>query len=127
MSFVLAASIAAAVSAAIMIMCIRTLLLRSRQVTVEPPAFLPLAEEEVAGRLSRAVQFRTVSGETGPVDPDQFVALYAFLSESFPLVHSALKIETVNRYSRLYEWTGYDAALDPVLLLAHMDVVEPGS
>src|SRR5439155_10228031 len=41
----------------------------------------------------------------------------------------ALKREIISDYSLLYTWQGQDLSLEPVILLAHMDVVpvQPGS
>jgi carboxypeptidase PM20D1 len=45
------------------------------------------------------------------------------LAKTYPLVHSKLKREVVNGYSLLYTWQGTRADLDPVMLMAHQDVV----
>ena len=49
--------------------------------------------------------------------------MHAYLAEAFPKVQASLKREVVNDYSLLYTWTGSDAALPPIIFLAHMDVV----
>ncbi|KAJ6553553.1 hypothetical protein DFH09DRAFT_988122 [Mycena vulgaris] len=59
------------------------------------------------------------------VDPrwDVFGELHAYLAQAFPLVHARLKLRKINTYGLLYEWTGADDSLKPVLLAAHQDVV----
>ncbi|MEI6735055.1 MAG: M20/M25/M40 family metallo-hydrolase, partial [Comamonadaceae bacterium] len=82
------------------------------------------------GRLSAAVQIRTVSyGPASSVKEDNSPAFHKLLQDSFPLIHAALKREIVNGSSLLYTWQGSDPSLAPVLLTAHFDVVpvEPGT
>ena len=45
------------------------------------------------------------------------------LEETYPLVHQKLKREVVNGYSLLYTWQGSRADLEPVMVMAHQDVV----
>ncbi|KAJ7180527.1 hypothetical protein C8R46DRAFT_1210873 [Mycena filopes] len=78
--------------------------------------------------LAGAVQVPTeVFDAMPPVgqDPrwDVFAPFHEYLLEAFPLVHSTLTLTKVNTYGLLYEWTGSDKSLKPVLLAAHQDVV----
>jgi carboxypeptidase PM20D1 len=45
------------------------------------------------------------------------------LQETYPLVHQNLMHELVHGFSLLYTWQGTRADLDPVMLMAHQDVV----
>lgn len=77
-----------------------------------------------ADRLARALAFATIADADPARSPEApFRALAEHLRLSFPLVHSALTVEAVNRDSLLYTWRGADAALAPVLLAGHLDVV----
>lgn len=77
-----------------------------------------------AAHLSRAVTFRTVSGQDDGAMPDaEFEGLEQFLDDAYPRVHASLTKERVARHSLLYEWRGRDQTLKPLLLLAHLDVV----
>ena len=80
-------------------------------------------------RLSRALQIQTVSSEAASPSPASLEAFHAFLAQSFPRVHSALKVEPVAGGSLLFTWPGTDAAAPALLLTAHQDVVpvEAGS
>ncbi|HEX2999810.1 MAG TPA: M20/M25/M40 family metallo-hydrolase, partial [Armatimonadota bacterium] len=89
-----------------------------------------------AGHLGRAVQSQTISNESAdPIDSGSyarvqaFVSLHKALQDMYPRVYRGLNIEMLNNFSLLYTWQGADTSLQPVLLLAHMDVVpaEPGS
>ncbi|KZP26579.1 carboxypeptidase S [Athelia psychrophila] len=59
------------------------------------------------------------------VDPrwEVFGPFHDFLLQSFPLIHSTLKVTKVNTYGLVYHWQGSDADLKPILLAAHQDVV----
>lgn len=108
----------------------RGLLFRSRQLLVNSVDLDYPKPAGPAGRLARAVQFKTVSYQDhDKVDFTQFEALRQFLETSYPRVHASLKHEVVADHSLLYAWEGSQPALPPVLLLAHQDVVpvEPGT
>ncbi|WP_353828019.1 M20/M25/M40 family metallo-hydrolase [Agromyces sp. SYSU T0242] len=73
-------------------------------------------------RLARMVRLETVSAELeqrGPADFDRFRDL---LAELYPLVHAELALERVTDLGLLYHWRGTGDG-DPVVLMAHFDVV----
>lgn len=83
-----------------------------------------------AGRLGEAIRFETVSRTAGVVeDPAAFRAFQAWLAQTYPLTHRAMRLERVRDFTLLYTLPGADARLAPMLLLAHQDVVpvEPGT
>jgi len=87
-------------------------------------ADLAVDEAKVADHLARAIRIQTISSEaTGPAPVEAFTALHAALAEMFPRAHQALRREVVAERSLLYTLEGSDPALEPVLLLAHLDVV----
>jgi carboxypeptidase PM20D1 len=102
---------------------VRAVSLPSRQLVVEPVP--PMAVDPgAAGRLARAVTFRTVSyQDPAETDPEQFRALHRYLEASFPGVHRTLRRELVSELSLLFTWTGRDPAARPLLFLSHLDVV----
>jgi carboxypeptidase PM20D1 len=102
----------------------------SRQVDVPPAPPLAVDQRAVAERLAGAVRFQTISSfEDARLNEDQFRGLQAYLQQSFPRLHAALRRETVGDLSLLYTWQGSDAAAPPILLMAHQDVVRisPGT
>jgi len=108
----------------------RTASFRSRQPEVIPVAVEPLDTAALARRLAGALRFKTVSfQDSTQFDAREFEGLHRYLRDSFPKLHAALKLEKVNGYGLLYEWTGSDPGLAPLVLLAHQDVVpvEPGT
>lgn len=97
--------------------------LSSRQMDVKPIAPLPLERDAVAARLAGALKFRTISdAASGDINADQFVAMQAYLEQSFPRLHATLKREMIG-HSMLFTWQGSDPKARPVMWLAHQDVV----
>jgi carboxypeptidase PM20D1 len=83
----------------------------------------------VAGRLSEAVKFRTISWQAGAPAADISASEAAFLGFrdwmeiTYPHVTKTLTREIVGNFSVLYTWRGSDPTLKPILLMSHMDVV----
>ncbi len=87
-------------------------------------AAIAVDSDAAARRLGAAIQIRTISRTEGVVeDPAAFQALHVLLAREYPRVHAAMQHEIVAGHSLLFTWRGADAALAPILLLAHQDVV----
>ena len=106
-----------------------------RTETYEPPAAVdlsavklapasPVDVQKAAARLGEAVRFRTISNQN-PADNDwtQWDQLHAWLQVTYPAAHAAMTREVVAGHGLVYTWTGSDAALAPIVLMAHQDVV----
>lgn len=80
-----------------------------------------------AEHLGEAIRFRTIT--VAPGDPREgqegpWLEMQAWMEETYPDFHAAANKETIpGGYSLLYTWAGSDAGLDPILLMAHQDVV----
>jgi carboxypeptidase PM20D1 len=86
--------------------------------------------QKAAGHLAAAVRCPTVShGDASPVEQAAFKALHKALEDMYPLLHATASKTLIGDYSLVYRWEGTDPELDPVLFLAHQDVVpaDPGS
>ncbi len=108
----------------------RTFTFPSRQPQVAPVPVEPLDTAALAQRLAGALRFKTVSyQDSSQFDAREFDGFQLYLRTTFPRLHAALKLEKVNGYGLLYEWTGSDPNRPPIVLLAHQDVVpvEPGT
>ncbi len=83
--------------------------------------------EGAAERLSRGVQFPTISNQDrNDFDVEAFEGYHAYLERAYPNVHKALKRERLGNprpYSLLYTWEGKDPTLPPAVFMAHQDVV----
>jgi carboxypeptidase PM20D1 len=103
---------------------VRTLVFSWRQRSLEPVEGVPVDADIVAEHLAAAVRCQTAPlDDIGTPDPGAFRQLHQLLAECYPLVHQKLKREVVNGYSLLYTWQGSRGDLEPVMLMAHQDVV----
>lgn len=92
---------------------------------------LDAQSEGVAELLAEAIRLPTVSlGEATAPSPGEaqaqgeaFVRLHQLLATRLPLVHAQLRREVVENFSLLYTWAGSEPELEPLVLLAHFDVV----
>lgn len=105
--------------------------------TLMVPVYTPVAAKEVfafdanvvAQHLADAVKFRTISWQDGAPAEDvaasgaAFVAFRDWIEATYPNVAKTLTREIIGGYSLLYTWKGSDAALKPILLMSHADVV----
>ncbi len=96
----------------------------SRQLNVPAIAVLAVDEAGAAARLGEAVRLRTLSSrDDAALNADQFRQLHALLQARFPKTHAALTREVVGGLSLLYTWQGSNPKAQPILLMAHQDVV----
>ncbi|MDX5331079.1 MAG: M20 family peptidase [Caulobacteraceae bacterium] len=105
-----------------------------RTLTWAPPAVvegaIDLADapnfdvQAAAGRLSEAITFRTVSHQdAADNDLDQWSLFHAWLQATYPRAHGVMRREIVAGHTLVYSWAGTDPRLDPIVLMAHQDVV----
>ncbi len=87
------------------------------------PAF-SVDAKVVADHLASVIKIDTISHED-PAEDDtsKFKVLHAQLKKQYPLTHAALQKEMVDGFSLLYTWKGSNPSLDPVVFMAHQDVV----
>jgi len=97
----------------------RAMMVASRQAV--PDGVTDQTDPALAATLiSEALAFPTVSGATHHAAFDAFQAWH---QARFPAFHTELvRHETLNK-SWLFEWPGTDPSLEPVLFIAHQDVV----
>jgi carboxypeptidase PM20D1 len=84
---------------------------------------LELNEMLVAEHLSEAIRFPTVSHQN-PADREQqaFENFIQWVSRTYPELQAKLSLQRLND-TLLYKWQGSDAALKPILVTGHYDVV----
>lgn len=118
-------------TAVLLILLALAIVIVVRTMSVEPPKptgnaqkvkFQPDAAV-AADHLASAIKYRTISHDNVKPDAAEFLGFQAFLERSYPAVHSALSRTIINQYSMLYHWQGSEPQLNPLLLLAHYDVV----
>ncbi len=111
------------------VLVFNTMRFKSRQVDVAAMPSPPLSKEALQ-RFVDAIRYKTVSfGDTIPPDTAAFNGFHRFLQVSYPLIHQTLHREVVANHSLLYKWEGKQVEANPIVLMAHMDVVpiEPGT
>lgn len=72
--------------------------------------------------LSTALRFETVSYED-KTDAPAFERFRAWLAETYPRFHASVQRSVVADGTLVYEWTGRDPLLQPIVVMAHQDVV----
>lgn len=103
---------------------INTVRKTSRQLQVPTLAPLAIDKPAAADRLAQVVRISTVSSrDDAQLNADKFRQMHALLQAKFPLIHAKLKREEVGGLSLLYTWQGSDAQAQPIMLMAHQDVV----
>ena len=96
----------------------------SRQMDVAPLAAIAVDVDGASSRLGEAVRLRTISSrEDASLNADQFTQFHALLQAKFPKFHATLKREVIADLSLLYTWEGSNPKAEPILFLAHQDVV----
>ena len=90
----------------------------------EAPA---IDHEHAVQNLSQAIQFRTITLQAGDPRPGQagpWLDMQAWMETTYPRFHAMAQKETVpDGYKLLFTWQGSENNLDPLLLMAHQDVV----
>lgn len=89
---------------------------------------VPAYDSDLAARrVGEAIQFPTItvaSGDPRPGAEGPWLDFQAWMEASYPAFHAAAVKEIVpGGYTVLYTWSGSDARLAPIMLMAHQDVV----
>lgn len=77
----------------------------------------------IAERLSQMIRLPTVSAELEQRGRDPFQAFERLIAEQYPLVHEHLALEHHGEFGLLFRWEGQEPESEPVVLMAHYDVV----
>lgn len=85
----------------------------------------PIIQEQAAiERLAEAIRFPTISSlAPSRSDPEAFLGFRNYLAKMFPQVHRTMRREIIGDHSLLFVWPGSEQSHQPVLFLAHQDVV----
>ena len=100
----------------------------SRQINLLPVEKVKIDENRVIKNLSDAITYETISDENSDgVDAITFLAFHKFLRRTYPKTFRNLKEEIFSGYTMLLKWEGKNTtSSNPILLMAHMDVVPAG-
>lgn len=81
-------------------------------------------EVDIIDRLSRVIQFQTISYEdTARIDYEPYEEFIEFLEGNYPNLHEIAERTRIGTYSLLFKWEGGNPSLKPAFLLGHYDVV----
>jgi carboxypeptidase PM20D1 len=116
-------TVGVAITILVVVLVIRTSLYSNREARIPLIKDIVIDKMDAAQRLAGAIRIQTVSRANAPMAGDAFLQFHAYLEKTFPAIYHTLTRETVNGYSLLYTWMGKDPKLQPILLLAHIDVV----
>jgi carboxypeptidase PM20D1 len=80
--------------------------------------------DKAARNLGTAIRFQTISHQD-PAENDvtQWTGLQAWLQSTYPAAHAIMQRELVADRSLVYTWPGSDKNAQPIILMAHQDVV----
>ena len=86
-------------------------------------AAAPFDAAAAASHLSQAVQIKTVSNQNAADNQiAEWDKLHAWLASTYPKSHAAMKRELLGQ-TLVYTWLGSDPAAQPIIMMAHQDVV----
>ncbi|MEM9822383.1 MAG: M20 family peptidase [Bacteroidota bacterium] len=110
----------------VLVVVLGTLLFNTLNYSSHQVAYAPIEKiqisDQVIERLAASIRIPTVSYETH-VDTAAMLDLHRLLDSQFVLIDSLLEKEVVNEFSLIYHWPGKNQNLQPILLIAHLDVV----
>ncbi|MDR3509620.1 MAG: M20 family peptidase [Caulobacteraceae bacterium] len=87
-------------------------------------ASIPIDNARAAEHLGQAVQFQTVSHQDPAENqPAEWEKLHQWLQATYPAAHGAMTRQIVASRTLIYTWPGSDPGLEPIILMAHQDVV----
>lgn len=103
----------------------RTSVVSKPQINTQSPAKLVnLDAQEMAQNLSKAIQFQTVTQQNrDDTNWPVFLEFQNWLKSTYPDFHAVVQTEQIETYAQFHTWQGTDASLDPIVFLAHQDVV----
>ena len=84
----------------------------------------PAVDVQAAGQhLSQAVQIQTISHQN-PAENQvgEWDKLHSWLASTYPKAHAAMQKELLGK-TLVYTWPGSDPAAEPIIVMAHQDVV----
>lgn len=82
-------------------------------------------QKGVISRFSKSLQIPTVVYDKTK-DYSMMQKFHDFLEKSYPLVYKTAVLDKVNKYGLVFQFSGSNKDLKPILLMAHMDTVPIG-
>ncbi|NNC38039.1 MAG: M20/M25/M40 family metallo-hydrolase [Acidimicrobiales bacterium] len=108
------------------IVLVRTYSLSKSTVTTSDASvdFIDIDKTAASINLAKAVRFKTVTEQVrDDTDWQEFEKFQAWMRETYPAFYDAVKTETIADHALYHTWEGSDPSLDPIVFMAHQDVV----
>ncbi len=103
---------------------VRTVLFRAPRYDVKAVKPIDVDADLAARHLSEAIRFRTISDrEPEKVDWAEFGKFRDWMIQTYPRIAATLEREIIHEHAMLYTWPGSEPGLEPLMLIAHYDVV----
>ena len=80
-------------------------------------------EQRAIERFQMMIRKKTVSSKDGNFDKEEFASFLPMLKENYPDAFSNAEAQLINEYGILVRFKGKNPELNPVVLMAHYDVV----
>jgi carboxypeptidase PM20D1 len=107
----------------VVVTLVRTISAGKPKVTAALQFSVPALDISAAtNNLSTALRFETISYEDAS-NTQAFEGFRAWLVDTYPRFHATMLRTLVGEGTLIYEWKGTDASLQPIVLMAHQDVV----
>ncbi len=126
----LAAFLGTGLLVVVAVIAVRTMRFTPTRASVRADVTLaPQNDSLLASHLAGSIRFATISKQDSGPRLVPMRALHAYLEQTYPRSYAALTHEVVAPASLLFEWKGSDPALEPIVMMSHLDVVpvEEGS
>ena len=100
----------------------------SKQIDITPVSIVSIDNDKSIKHLAEAITYRTISNnKSKDIDAMTFLSFHKFLRRTYPLIFNELSERIFSNYSMLLKWEGNSKSTkNPILLMAHMDVVPSG-
>ena len=97
----------------------------SKQISIPPVNIININNQDAINHLSEAITYKTISNNDNEnIDAITFLSFHKFLRRTYPLTFNELSERIFSSYSILLKWEGSNEYnKNPILLMAHMDVV----
>ena len=83
----------------------------------------PFDTNQAAQHLAEAVRFQTISNQDASQNQrGEWDKLHTWLAATYPKAHAAMQREMLDQ-TLVYTWPGSDPAAQPIIVMAHQDVV----
>tara|TARA_Y100000994_G_scaffold53425_1_gene42882 strand:- start:2310 stop:3779 length:1470 start_codon:yes stop_codon:yes gene_type:complete len=98
---------------------------KSKQIDVPIATSSNINNKDAISHLSEAIKYKTISNyDNNQIDAITFLSFHKFLRRTYPLIFKELSERIFSSYSVLLKWEGSkESSKNPILLMAHMDVV----